>query len=267
MSTTGWRVGTSVTSQPSSPQRGDSLGGARRPRGPRPRARSSERSRRPRRDARAGAPRAGGPRWRRTRPRAASAPPPGRSASRVRRLRSGSARARRPAAARRRAPPRPPPAARRRPRRAARRAPRPRTCRRPCGSSSPRSRASPTTTSSQSAAIGLSALPVTSHFGPGNACAASSVSGVSPSWLTSTSRSASGGSSRNSSASTPLPVVWAAWNEVPQPTATTRPSGKPQLGRHLREPLGLRRDRRSRLLACHSAVYSMAAWGSSSDSS
>ena len=73
--------------------------------------------------------------------------------------------------------------------------------------------------------IGSSRFAVTSHFGPANACAASSVSGVSPSWLTSTSTSASGGCSRNSSASTPLPEVCAAWNEVPQPTTATRPSG------------------------------------------
>src|SRR6188472_2023779 len=81
------------------------------------------------------------------------------------------------------------------------------------------------TTSSQSAAIGPCGFAVTSHFGPANACAASSVSGVSPSWLTSTSTSTSGGASTNSSASIPLPEVCAAWNDVPQPTTATRPSG------------------------------------------
>ena len=68
-------------------------------------------------------------------------------------------------------------------------------------------------------------MPVTSTFRPSNAFAASIVSGVPPSWLTSTSVSAPRGASTNSSASTPWPDVWAAWNDVPHPTATTRPFG------------------------------------------
>ena len=74
-----------------------------------------------------------------------------------------------------------------------------------------------TTTSSASSPSGESAAPVTSHFGPGNARAASSVTGVEPSCETHTSRSASGGESTASSACTAQPPVCAAWNEVPQP--------------------------------------------------
>ena len=71
---------------------------------------------------------------------------------------------------------------------------------------------------------------MTSHFGPGNARAASSVSGVSPSCETQTIRSASGGASTASSACTAQPPVCAAWNDVPQPTKTTRaPVGQPQV--------------------------------------
>ena len=74
-----------------------------------------------------------------------------------------------------------------------------------------------TTTSEQTAASGLSPAPVTSHFGPAKLRAASSVSGVVPSWLASTSTSAAGGASTKSSAWTASPPVCAAWNEVPQP--------------------------------------------------
>src|SRR5919202_1144300 len=82
-----------------------------------------------------------------------------------------------------------------------------------------------TTTSSQSSPSGLSALPVTSHRGPRNARAASSESGVSPSWLITTSTSACGGESTASSACTASPAVCAAWNDVPQPVKTARPDG------------------------------------------
>ncbi len=82
-------------------------------------------------------------------------------------------------------------------------------------------------TSSQSCAIGPSAFPVTTHFGPGHACAASSVSGVSASCETNTTRSASrSGRSTSSSACTASPPVCAAWNDVPQPQKSSRaPSG------------------------------------------
>src|SRR5829696_7753011 len=83
-----------------------------------------------------------------------------------------------------------------------------------------------TITSSARFASSLSDVPVTSTFGPGNARAASTVMGVPPSWLTSTSMSAAGGDRRHSSASIPSPVVWAAWKEVPHPTASTRPVGR-----------------------------------------
>ena len=70
--------------------------------------------------------------------------------------------------------------------------------------------------------------PVTSHRGPRQARAASSVSGVSPSCETKTSKSASrSGRSTSSSACTASPPVMAAWNDVPQPVKRSRaPSGK-----------------------------------------
>src|SRR5207253_1557442 len=90
-----------------------------------------------------------------------------------------------------------------------------------------------TVTPSQSSAIGQSPLPVTSQRGPAQARAASSVSGVSPSCETTTSRSASPSGRRTSSSActasppdsvTPVP---AAWNDVPHPLNRSRaPSGK-----------------------------------------
>ena len=82
-----------------------------------------------------------------------------------------------------------------------------------------------TITSSHSSASGLSAVPVTSHFRPGNASAASIVSRVVPSCETQTSRSAAGGSSIASSACTAYPPVCAAWNDVPQPVYAMRTGG------------------------------------------
>ena len=81
--------------------------------------------------------------------------------------------------------------ARRSPRRGARRSRRRRRCSSRCGTSERSSSGVQTITSSASSASGESAVPVTSHFGPGNARAASSVSGVPPSCETQTIRSAS----------------------------------------------------------------------------
>ena len=84
-----------------------------------------------------------------------------------------------------------------------------------------------TTTSSQASASGLSALPVINHDSPGQACTASSVSAVAPSWLTQTSTSASrSGRRTSSSACTASPPVCAAWNDVPQPVKSSLASGK-----------------------------------------
>ena len=102
-------------------------------------------------------------------------------------------------------------------------------------------------------------MPVTSHFGPRNARAASSVSSVSPSCETHTSRSASGGASTASSACTAQPPVCAAWNDVPHPVKTTRaPSGSRSPVGTCAQPLRLREHRTSRF-ARHSRFYSIAA--------
>ena len=59
----------------------------------------------------------------------------------------------------------------------------------------------------------------------------------------------------------PLPEVCAAWNDVPQPTTATRPSGSRWSGRNLRQPLGLHGDRLPRQVSCHGALYTMAGVG------
>ena len=82
-------------------------------------------------------------------------------------------------------------------------------------------------TSLQVVARGLSGAAVISHVSPGHACAASSVSAVAPSWLTQTSTSASrSGWRTSSSACTASPPVCAAWNDVPQPVKSNLASGK-----------------------------------------
>ena len=118
-----------------------------------------------------------------------------------------------------------------------------------------------TTTSSQSAAIGPSGFAVTSHFGPANARAASSVSGVPPSWLTSTSTSASGGASTASSASTPFAARLGGVERRAAADGRDASVRQPRVGRHLGQPLGLRRDRLPHLLARHGCLYTMAGDG------
>ena len=191
MSTTGWRVGTSVTSQPISPSALHGVGGAFRGAAlaleheaahafvDRGEVSVQELLRRC----------ASAATWH---PRAASAQPLARSPSRGPRRRRASARASETGTA----PPASSPAtasrARRRPRRRARRAPRPRRCSSPCGSSSPRPPASRRSRGRRPAAIGPSGLARDRPLSPANARTASSVSVVSPSWLTSTSTSALG---------------------------------------------------------------------------
>ena len=78
------------------------------------------------------------------------------------------------------------------------------------------------------------------------------MSSVSPSWLIATMRSALGGASTASSAWIESPEVCAAWNDVPQPVTTTRPSGKPPSAEPLGdagEPLRLGGDRRAHVLS------------------
>ena len=191
-------------------------------------------SRRPRRDGRAGAARCGAPRPRPTRPRAASAPPPARSASRGRRRRRGSSAAPGTGSAR---PERLLDRSRQattRPRRGARRSRRRRTCSSRCGTTSARAPACRRRPPRRARRAASSARPVTSHTGPRNARAASSVSGVEPSCETQHEQvGVGGGASTASSACTARPPVCAAWNDVPQPVKTTRaPSGSRRPRRH-----------------------------------
>ena len=151
----------------------------------------------------------------------------------------------------RRAPRRPRRAASRCRRRAAPRAPRRRRCRTPCGSSSPRARASRRSPRRRAPRSARPPCRSRATSGPANARAASSVSGVSPSWLTRTSRSASGGSSDE------LERVDAVAGRLRRVEGGPAADGddpalrQPPVGRHLRQPLRLRRDRRPHLLARH----------------
>ena len=105
-----------------------------------------------------------------------------------------------------------------------------------------------TTTSSASSASGESAAPVTSHFGPENARAASSVSGVPPSCETHTIRSASGGASTASSACIAQPPGLRRVERRPAPDEDdARALRQPQVARHGAQPVGLGEDRTTRL--------------------
>ena len=126
----------------------------------------------------------------------------------------------------RRAPPRRLRRARRRPRRAATRALRPRTCSSPCGTTSARPPGVQTITSLRELGERRVGCPVTSQLVPGERPRRLERESVSPSCETHTIRSASGGARTASSACIAAPPVCAAWNDVPQPVCTTRaPSG------------------------------------------
>ena len=256
MSTTGWRVGTSVVSQPSVSSARD---GVVRPLGGAALALEHVRahaSRRSRRGGRAGAAPSGARRPRchalaqlqhrllRGRPVAAGA---------------GDEDLVLPGTARRcgRAPPRPRPAATRRPRRAGRRSPRRRRCSSPCGTTTARSPACTRSPRSASSASGDSGLPVTSQIGPRNARAASSVSACRPRARRRRACRPSGGSSTASSACTAQPArLRGVERRAAAGEDDARAVRQPPVRRHLPQPLGLREHRATRL-AGHSPVYTI----------
>ena len=225
MSTTGWRVGISVTSQPSSLERRDRVA---RPLGGPALALEHEAPHRlvDRREVAVeellGLVRLGGD-------EAALAelqqPPPAQSASRARRRRRASARARRPGGGRRRARPEPRRGASRCRRRGAPRARRRRRCSSPCDTSSPPPPASRRLPRRRRARSGSPPSPVTTQRWPSNACTACSVSAVVPSCERDHDVRLGLVRATASSACTASPPVWAAWNEVPQPVSTVGSSG------------------------------------------
>ena len=107
-----------------------------------------------------------------------------------------------------------------------------------------------------------SALPVTSHFGPANARAASIVSGVVPSWLTSTTTiGVAAGASTTRARAPPARRSARHGTTCRSRTTATRALGQPPPGRHLRAATRAARRSPSSSSPRHTALYTIGRHG------